>query len=79
MLIVLAIILGVVCLERFYTSCRRTIARRRGRDGFSSLESDQRGHGGSGGQHGDYANPDADELQLTDQRGMHAVSGDDHL
>lgn len=37
-LIVIGVILLIVCLERFYSSCRRVYARRDGRDGFSQLQ-----------------------------------------
>ena len=53
-LTVIGVILGVVCLERFYSSCRRTIKRRQGRDGFAAVVD---------------INPDADEdVQLGNMR-----------
>jgi len=65
---VIGIIIGVVCLERLYHSCKRVMQRRKGRVGFSQL-SDQ------------FGNPDADvdidiQLAAVDHRSRH---GDDHL
>ncbi len=66
-LTVIGVLAGVICLERLYSSCRRTWKRRQGREGFSELQQPDGGNG---------FNPDLthDELQLTNVRG-----GDDQL
>jgi len=63
---VIGVLAGVVCLERLYSSCRRTYRRRQGREGFSQL----------GQPDGAGINPDLThgDLQLTNLQG-----GDDHL
>lgn len=37
-LTVLGVIIGVICCERLYSSCRRTIKRRQGREGFQVMD-----------------------------------------
>jgi hypothetical protein len=81
-LTVVGVILAVICLERLWSSCRRTIQRRQGREGFSALQQPDGGDNGAANAELEQGFPGPDDshhdehgLQLTNVR----LHDDDHL